>query len=53
MLSKAFGGGYMIEFKTISLPEYEKYEGDIGALRRNAISLHSDNSPKFTIDISK
>ena len=50
---KNFWGGYLVEFKTITTVEYEKHKGNIESLRRNAISLHSDNSTKFTVDISK
>lgn len=50
---KSFWGGYFVEFKTISTINHEKHKGDIESLRRNAISLHKDNSTKFTIDISK
>lgn len=50
---KSFWGGYLVEFKTILTAEYNKHKGDIESLRRNAISLHSDNSTKFTVDISK
>lgn len=50
---KDFWGGYFVEFKLISSANFEKFESNIEDLRRNAISLHSDNSTKFTIDISK
>jgi predicted nucleotidyltransferase component of viral defense system len=48
-----FWGGYSIEFKVISEIDYKKNSGNIDALRRNAIPLDPNNSPKFSIDISK
>lgn len=50
---KEFWGGYLVEFKVIPNESYSKHKSDIDALRRNAVALHSDNSTKFTIDISK
>jgi len=50
---KNFWGGYFVEFKVISTEKYKLYKEELESLRRNAISLHSDNSTKFTIDISK
>jgi len=50
---KDFWGGYLVEFKIISLEDYKKYEDDFEDIRRNAIALHANNSTRFTIDISK
>jgi len=50
---KDFWGGYLVEFKIISLEDYKTYEDNFEDIRRNAIALHANNSPKFTIDISK
>ena len=50
---KDFWGGYLVEFKIISLEDYKKYEDNFEDIRRNAIALHANNSTRFTIDISK
>lgn len=50
---KAFWGGYLIEFKVIPKSKYDALKGDLESIRRNALPLHTDNSPKFTVDISK
>jgi len=48
---KDFWGGYLVEFKIISLEDYKKYEDNFEDIRRNAIALHANNSTRFTIDI--
>ncbi|MFA5972077.1 MAG: nucleotidyl transferase AbiEii/AbiGii toxin family protein [Lentimicrobiaceae bacterium] len=50
---KSFWGGYLLEFKVISKAKYEELEGKIESIRRNALPIQGDNSPKFTVDISK
>lgn len=50
---KDFWGGYRIEFKLLAYDVYEKKKDDIDDLRRNAIPLTSEGSPKYIIDISK
>lgn len=47
-----FWGGYSVEFKIIESAQHVKFT-DIEAARRNAIVIGSNNSTKFTIDISK
>lgn len=47
-------GGYMAEFKLISLELYESFRGDIDKVRRNAIPINpSGGSTRFEIDFSK
>lgn len=48
-----FWGGYLLEFKIAKKEIFDKFYYDTSTLIRNAISLHSDNSTKFTVDISK
>lgn len=48
-----FWGGYMIEFKLISLQKMKELGDSIEDIRRNAIALHDNNSNRYTIDISK
>jgi len=50
---KDFWGGYLLEFKIINTKNFDKFSGNIEALRRNALQIGSDNSTKFTVDISK
>jgi len=50
---KSFWGGYLLEFKIISSDIYNEYKDDKDALRRRALPIHEDQSPKFTVDISK
>jgi len=50
---KLFWGGYLLEFKVISKNKFNLFNGDLESIRRNALSIHTDKSPKFTIDISK
>ena len=50
---KDFWGGYKLEFKVIDSGKYAELEGDLDSIRRNAIPIKDDNSPKFTVDISK
>lgn len=50
---KDFWGGYLIEFKTIGSEKFEELKNDEDALTRNATPIMDDNSPKFTVDISK
>ena len=50
---KSFWGGYLLEFKVIEKDKFESFDGNINVIRRNAIALHTNNSTKFTVDISK
>lgn len=50
---KSFWGGYLLEFKVISSDLYTEYKDNDDALRRRALPIHEDHSPKFTVDISK
>jgi len=50
---KSFWGGYLLEFKVIHKSKFDDLNGNIDSIRRNAVPLHSDNSTKFTVDISK
>jgi predicted nucleotidyltransferase component of viral defense system len=50
---KDFWGGYILEFKLIPQDKYDELVGNDESLRRNALQIHSDNSTKFTVDISK
>lgn len=47
----AFWGGYLVEFKLISLQRAKDVEGNLDAMRREAIRLGEGS--KFTIDISR
>lgn len=44
--------GYQIEFKLVELNFYNENKDQIDALRRNALKLYENFSPKYTIDIS-
>lgn len=48
-----FWGGYEVEFKVISNQDYEKFSGNKDEIRRNAIRINKNSSPKMSIDISK
>ncbi len=50
---KSFWGGYLLEFKVIHKNKFDELSGKLESIRRNAIPIHSDNSTKFTVDISK
>jgi predicted nucleotidyltransferase component of viral defense system len=50
---KDFWGGYNIQFKIASKEAYEKHKGNIDALRRNAVRILPNGSPKVEIEISK
>lgn len=50
---KSFWGGYLLEFKIVDSETYDSYQGDLESIRRNALPIQSDNSTKFTVDISK
>lgn len=50
---KEFWGGYRIEFKVISLEKYNKFDGKIEDLRKNALEYNAKHSRKFFIDISQ
>lgn len=50
---KSFWGGYQLEFKIIEKDKFDSYKSDLESLRRNAMPIHQDHSPKFTVDISK
>lgn len=50
---KDFWGGYMIEFKIISIYEYNRLNGNINKIRTQAIAVKEDNSTRYTVDISR
>ncbi|HVA98773.1 MAG TPA: nucleotidyl transferase AbiEii/AbiGii toxin family protein [Bacteroidia bacterium] len=50
---KSFWGGYLLEFKIIHKKKFDDLNGNLDSIRRNAVPLQSDNSTKFTVDISK
>jgi len=50
---KSFWGGYYLEFKVIDKEKFDSFNGQMDFIRRNAIPIQSDNSTKFTVDISK
>jgi predicted nucleotidyltransferase component of viral defense system len=50
---KDFWGGYNIEFKIILTKEYHRAQGGMERLRRSAIAILPNNSPKIEIEISK
>ena len=50
---KDFWGGYKIDFKIIGVDDFEKFEGDIEKIRRNALKVGGKDSPKFKVDISR
>ena len=50
---KSFWGGYLLEFKIIQSDKFDTLNGDLEAIRRNALPIYADNSTKFTVDISK
>ncbi|MFO7658401.1 MAG: nucleotidyl transferase AbiEii/AbiGii toxin family protein [Bacteroidales bacterium] len=49
---KHFWGGYGVEFKILETEKFTEFES-IEDARRNAIAIGSDNSTKYSIDISK
>lgn len=50
---KDFWGGYNIEFKIIAYDQYTSLQGDIGKIRKMAIPVLPNRSPKVEIEISK
>jgi predicted nucleotidyltransferase component of viral defense system len=48
-----FWGGYLVEFKIATRAVFATYENNIEMLRRHAKPVGTNNSTKFTIDISK
>ncbi len=50
---KDFWGGYLLEFKVVPVSIYKSSKSDIELLRRAAIPLNPNNSPKFSVEISK
>ena len=50
---KDFWGGYNIEFKITTREQFEKLKGDPDKLRREAIAILPNQSPKIEIEISK
>jgi hypothetical protein len=48
-----FWGGYLLEFKVISIEKYSEKNADIQDLRRNAEIVGPDNRRKLRVDISK
>ncbi|HTU25723.1 MAG TPA: nucleotidyl transferase AbiEii/AbiGii toxin family protein [Pirellulales bacterium] len=50
---KEFWGGYQIRFKLAEDSVYQRLQGDLETLRRNATPLAIDGSTVFRIDISK
>lgn len=51
--NKDFWGGYLLEFKVASIDVHNKSDNNEEFVRRNAFQLHSNNSTRFTVDISK
>jgi hypothetical protein len=53
--TKDFWGGYLVQFKFIEIEKVKELGGEknIDALRRNAVPIYPDNSPKVAIEISK
>jgi len=49
---KRFWGGYLVNFKVIDKTTYNKFEGDIDSIRRNAVTIGKNQSTKLKIDIS-
>jgi hypothetical protein len=50
---KDFWGGYNIEFKIATRERYEQVSGDIEKLRRGAVAILPNSSPRIEIEISK
>lgn len=50
---KDFWGGYNLQFKTIEVEKAETYGYDLDRIRREALSIASNNSTIFEVDISK
>ena len=50
---KDFWGGYKIDFKIIGEDDFEKFDGDIEKVRRNALKVGGNESTKFKVDISR
>jgi predicted nucleotidyltransferase component of viral defense system len=50
---KSFWGGYCLDFKVIQQEKYESLNGEIEAIRRNAVPISGNNSTRFEVDISK
>jgi len=50
---KKWWGGYKIYFKIIQKDGYDRYKDSIEDLRRFAIQLQENNSPRFEVEISK
>ncbi|MFC3978353.1 nucleotidyl transferase AbiEii/AbiGii toxin family protein [Belliella kenyensis] len=46
-------GGYKVEFKLIGKGEFDKFNRNIESARRNAIQIHTNNSPIFELEFSK
>jgi hypothetical protein len=46
-------GGYQLEFKVIRKEDYERLGGDLGSVRRQAITLSATQIRKWTVQISK
>jgi len=50
---ESFWGGYTLEFKVITVEQYNQLNGDIDSLRRNAVVINDNQGKKMKIDISK
>jgi len=50
---ESFWGGYTLEFKVITLDQYNELNGDIDSVRRNAVVIDNKQGKKMKIDISK
>lgn len=50
---KDFWGGYRVEFKLMEKERVKDFLGNIGKMRKGALSLGSGEKKPFTIDISK
>ena len=50
---KDFWGGYNIQFKLVNQADLEKYGSDLSELRKRAIKILPNQSPKVEVEISK
>lgn len=50
---KDFWGGYNISFKITTPQQFKEAEGNMDKLRRSAIGIMPNGSPKFEIEINK
>lgn len=50
---RSFWGGYTLEFKVITIVDYDGLDGNLAAAQRNAIVMNNNQGKKMKIDISK